>query len=138
MKTHSDKMNNPIPAMPEPPAQLLSRIMASIRSERSARAERRRAFAFSFGLIMSLIVFVPSFLSLRQELAQSGFYAFFSLIFSDTEIVAAYWKNFVPSLLEALPATSLIFLLAAVCLFLRSIGGLAKNMIFFNRSSLVK
>jgi len=85
---------------------------------------------------MSLAVFIPSLLSLKQELAQSGFYAFFSLMFSDTEIVAVYWRNFAPSILEALPATSLIFLLTAACLFLQSVSGLLKNISFFNRKSL--
>ncbi|MFA5249408.1 MAG: hypothetical protein WC397_02620 [Candidatus Paceibacterota bacterium] len=137
MKTHSDQAaNNSIFQTPEPPAELLGRIMSGIRSERGAKAAKRRAFAFSLGIITSLFVFVPAFSSLRQELAQSGFYAFFSLIFSDTEIVAAYWKNFAPSLLEALPATSLIFLLTAVCLFLQSVGGLLRNINFFNRKSL--
>lgn len=111
----------------EPPKELLGKII-----ERIHREERLfvlgRATLFSITLVVSIIGFIPAFRMLSDDLSQSGFFNFFSLIFSDFSTVASYWKSFALILLETLPAISLALFLAVVLTFLQSIRSLTKNI----------
>lgn len=111
----------------EAPDGLLEKVLGQLQKEQKIMALKRRRIIFSFGAVISALSLIPAYLTLQASLAESGFFQFFSLIFSDSEIVLAYWQNFILSLLETLPITNLIIFLALTALFLESLKLLAKN-----------
>jgi len=113
---------------PPAPAGLFEKVMLAIRKEEKLAILKYRLFAFSFGLLGSIAVFIPAFRAFKAGLAESGFLEFLSLLSSDTQTVLNYWQSFSLSLLEALPVISLAILLASALTFLESLKMLAKNM----------
>ena len=109
----------------EPPIGLFEKIINRIHKEERVLV-LRRVIVFSTTLIISLIAFFPAFNMLMRDFNQSGFLNFFSLAFSDSAIVMKYWQSFSMTLLEALPALSLAFVLAILLTFLQSIKSLTK------------
>lgn len=118
----------------EPPAGLFDKIISRIYNERNLMAVRRRVVIFSIGFAGSVIALAPAFLAVRTGLAESGFAYYFSLLFSDFNVVAAYWQNFALALLEALPITSMALLLGIIFVFLGSLRFLSKNIKGFYHS----
>jgi hypothetical protein len=112
---------------PEPP-DLLPKIMRQIKNEQHSLNLKRRLAIFSLSMVSSMIVLVFAFKMVWFGFADSGFYQFFSLIFSDFEIVILYWQNFAMSLLEALPAASLIIFLASALVFINSLKFLIRDI----------
>jgi hypothetical protein len=88
----------------------------------------RNTIIFSMTLIGSMLGFIPVSKMLLADFSQSGFFNFFSLIFSDFSSVATYWQSFSMILLESLPALSLVLFLAVLLLFLQSIKFLTKDI----------
>lgn len=113
---------------PEPAADLFSRIMRRIHSEKKILNLKRRVIFFSFGLIISLLVLVPAFKMVRAEFIESGFIDFFSLLFSDFGAVLTCWQSFVLTLLESLPVMSAVVFLLVIFLFLESLKFLVRDM----------
>jgi hypothetical protein len=113
---------------PEPREGLLEQIMFRIRRERRSFIIKRRIVIFSLGLIGSIVAFVPVLHLVKTGLAESGFMQYFSLLFSDTGLVAAYWQSFAFALLESLPVLSLAVLLITIFTFLESLKLLVQNM----------
>lgn len=109
----------------EPPAGLLDKIMARIRQEQS-RIIARRLILASVALFASLGAFIPAINFLQKEFAQSGFWEFLSLIFSDLRTVIANWQDFGFALLESLPAMGLVAFLAALLVALWSLKRFAQ------------
>ncbi len=101
-----------------PPQGLEASIVHQIHTlERSAARTRfailgSLAFASFVGIIQSLSYLLQSF-------SQSGFYHYFSLIFSENSL-ATYWKELTFSLVESLPLLGLIMFLSITALFLWS------------------
>ncbi|MFZ5363925.1 MAG: hypothetical protein ACOZAG_00355 [Patescibacteria group bacterium] len=123
----------------DPPPGLFDKIMCRIEKERKILTLRRRIIIFSIGLVGSAIAFIPALAYVRTGLVESGFSAFFSLIFSDTEIVLVYWKNFAQSLLETLPVAGLAVFLATIAVFLESLKMLVRDLKnFYNSKQLRK
>ena len=120
--------NNFIGDIPEPPKDLLGRIMNRIHREQRLVKIRQRIVIFSVGAAASLAAVFPAFQMLRAEAASSDFFTFSSLLFSDFATVSAYWQNFALSLLEALPVMGLIAVLAAVLALLGSLRFLTKDI----------
>ncbi len=113
----------------ELPEGILDRIMARIREERRLLVFKRRLMLYSIGAIGSFIALVPAFGAMWTELAQSGLAQFISLIFSDTGAVLAFWDVFVLSILESLPAFSIVVVLATLFVFLGSLKLLARDIL---------
>ncbi len=78
----------------------------------------RRKIIYGLGLIFSALAFIPTVLSLKTGLVESGFTQYFSLLFSDFNVVSAYWQSFLLTLLESLPIISLAVFLAVLLIFL--------------------
>lgn len=112
----------------EPPTGLYERIIGRIYKERRLLTIRRRIFIFSAGFFGSLVAFLPVYRAVTTDLIQSGFFQFFSLIFSDFSIVAAHWQNFILALLEALPIMSLIMFFAVLLISFESAKHFTKNV----------
>lgn len=117
------------PAPPEPPDDLFDKIARRIREE-ERRTFKRRLTIFSIALALSAAAFIPAFRAVETELAESGFVEFSSLLFSDSGAVLAYWQSFVFALLESLPTTGLIALLAAVFALLQSLKFFSRDVKF--------
>lgn len=121
----------------EPPEGLLARTL-----DRLEKAKQRRAFKrltlFSLGLIASATALVPLGRMFYVEVSASGFWQFFSLLFSDFGAVMAVWQNFILTLLETLPVFSLAGFLAAIFVFLELLKFSAGDLkIIFNHKHYV-
>ncbi len=99
--------------VPEPSAGLFNRVLATIQIKQRRLVVRRNVFC-SLGLLVSLVLLIPAWQMVQVGLAESGFLEFFSLLFSDSGMMAASWQNFGMVLLESLPVTGLALLLIAV------------------------
>lgn len=115
---------------PEPHSGLFDVIMKRIDGER-VRAAKRRFVIFSVGCIGSLAAVIPTFITMRTSMVQSGFTEFFSLLFSDAGSITAYWQNFALTLLESLPAVSIAAFLATVFVFFGSLRFLTRDIKLF-------
>ena len=72
--------------------------------------------------ILSLGCFVFMIFYMKRQFVSSGFFQYVSLIFSDGNLFASYWKEYLLSLADSLPVASLgasAFLLLSVLLSLR-------------------
>ena len=77
----------------------------------------------------SLAGLIPAFKIMLSDLTQSGFYEYFSLIFSDGLTNSVYWKELSLSLAESLPAISIILTLSLVFISFLSIRYFIKTII---------
>lgn len=112
----------------EPPENLFGKIMQRINQERRLSVLKRKLAIVSFAATCSLAAFVPVFKMAQAEFSQSGFFQFFSLIFSDFGTIITQWQSFVFTLLESLPLVSITALLAVIFVFLLSLKILARNI----------
>jgi len=115
---------------PVPPKDLFSKIISNIELSKRKRVLIKRVAVFSVSLLGSLAALVPAVLILRTNFTESGFYQYFSLMFSDFGTIISYWQDYFTSLLESLPVFSLIFLLLSILWFISSLEYLAKNIKF--------
>lgn len=58
--------------------------------------------------ILSLSGSIFSIKSLIEQSTRLGFYNYLSLVFSDSGIIATYWREYILSLVDSLPVASLI------------------------------
>lgn len=115
-----------------PPPELLERIIANINIQRQSRIKRMLAIRSLF-FVFSVIVLVIGWQSIRADMAKSGFAHFIALLFSDGKILMAYWQSFILVLLESLPVSGLLVVLAAVLAVLQSLKFLARDFkLLFN------
>jgi hypothetical protein len=110
------------------PAGLLERIVNRLYKEQNLLAVKQRLAVFGVAALISAVVLVPIVNLVRADFYHSGFWQFSSLLFSDWQVISAYWQSFGLALLEALPVMSLVILLAALLVFLESLKFLAKNL----------
>jgi len=89
---------------------------------------RIKLWIFTLAGIASLAGLVPAFKILSGDLVQSGFYEYFSLIFSDSGSVLSAWREFMFSLIESLPILSVIFTLSLVFVFFLSLRYMMKQI----------
>ena len=88
---------------------------------RDRRIARFKLAVFSLVGLSSLAGLIPAFKMLSNDFVQSGFYEYFSLLFSDSRSIISYWKEFTFSLAEALPVVSIIFVLSLIFVFFLSL-----------------
>lgn len=108
---------------PEPPAGLAKRILANIeRRERRMFGIKIAAFAASF--TGSLLVVIAGYIDLMSQLARSGFFQFFALIFSDFTATIANFPDFALSLAESFPLLSAAVVLGGLVFAIWSLAAL--------------
>ncbi|MFA6919416.1 MAG: hypothetical protein WC244_04925 [Patescibacteria group bacterium] len=112
----------------EPPQALLGHILLRLENEKKLVVLKRRVAFFSVGLIFSVLALIPAFQLVWNGISSSGFVQFLSLLFTDSEIVMAYWQSFALTLLESLPALSIIIFLTIIFTLLGSARLLSKNI----------
>lgn len=112
----------------DPPEALRAGILARINRENKNRVRTRLAF---FGTLaaVSFAIMILSFQYTAQGFYKSGFYQYFSLIFSDSGVILASWKEFAISLAEIIPIAEITFFLGTILVFLIFIRLALKNII---------
>ena len=105
----------------EPSAELEGKILKAIVLERSWQAKKRLIFADVL-MLGSLGAFVFVLLNFWEGISKSEFWSLLKLVFSDTAAVAAFWKDFLFSLLETFPAAHFAAILAPVFLLMISLN----------------
>lgn len=113
---------------PEPPADLLDKILNRIQREKKLINIKRRIVVFSLGVLGPAIAFIPAFRAVQAEIAESGFSELFSLIFSDLSVVINLWDQFILSILESLPVMSMVLLFTIIFVFLGSLKYLVRDI----------
>jgi hypothetical protein len=118
----------------ELPEGLSARVMLGIKKE-----ERKIVFKntvlFSVLFVGSALAFIPVFKILKQDLIQSGFLDFLSLLISDPIAMFNIWKEFMLSLLESLPVVSVMMFITVVLVFLGSLRFVVRDLIVVFKSS---
>jgi hypothetical protein len=97
----------------DPPERLYGAISARIH-ELERRSAALRLGLFSVVALLSGIALVPAVQYALGQLYTSGFYDYFSLLFSDSSFVLAYPREFVLSLAESLPSIAVLLLIPIV------------------------
>jgi len=94
----------------ELPPNLRAKVLFVIREEEVKRA---RIFLLFTTLVtpFSVIGLWFVFQYLLASFYQTSFYHYATLLFSDPDVVLAYWRQFILVLLEALPVVGMIFTL---------------------------
>lgn len=90
---------------------------------------RVKLWAFSAVGAVSFVGLIPAFKVLLGDLVQSGFYEYFSLIFSDSGLILSVWRELVFSLAQSLPVLSIVFTLSLVFIFFLSLKYILKQII---------
>src|SRR3989344_9129199 len=107
-------MVNGTPKLPE---SLRTRVLAGIRQEECRRARTYLVTSAAVVAGSSAGVFISA-TYLAQTLAQSSFWSYLALLFSDTDVAIAYTEPFLFSLAEALPRLGITAVLATTLLLL--------------------
>ncbi len=97
--------------------------------KREKRNTQIKLWIFTLAGITSLVGLVPALKILGSDLAQSGFYEYLSLAFSDSGLILSAWREFVFSLAESLPILSVVFTLSLVFIFFLSLKYVMKQII---------
>jgi hypothetical protein len=75
---------------------------------KSSRITKLKRFGYLSLSVLSLSGSVLSIKVLIEQSTRFGFFKYLSLVFSDSGVIALYWKEYVLSLADALPVASLI------------------------------
>lgn len=105
----------------EIPAGLEEKILRKISLEKNWQAKKKLIFADALTL-GSLGAFVFVLLNFWEGVFRSEFWSLLKLIFSDTASVAAFWKDFIFSLLETFPAAHFAIILTPIFLLMISLN----------------
>ena len=103
----------------EPPRGLSDSISVRVR-EVEHNAWHTRFVTFIATTLVSSVALVVATIRLWSDLAQSGFYQYFSLLLSDGATLSLYWKQLGLSLVESLPLLNLAILLSVLGVFIWS------------------
>ena len=91
----------------QPESRLSGDVLCFIESKSSRRIKLKRLVYLSASAL-SLSGSVISIVSLIDKLGRAGFYDYFSLAFSDSGVVASYWKEYILTIADSLPVVSII------------------------------
>jgi ABC-type multidrug transport system permease subunit len=95
------------------PDFLQSKIIFRINQIQTKRSKLQMIITRTIGGL-SFVAFFPILINFISQLQNSGFWNYLSLFFTDTGIVALYWKQFSLSLIEATPMLSLTLILLSL------------------------
>lgn len=115
----------------ESPNNLKSQIVKKIETKEK-RLQTARVWIFGSSSIASLGLALSTVIYLANSIKQTGFWQYFSLIFSENKLILDYWREFTLSLIESLPIVGLIILLASIGFFVWSFSNTFKRAVSFN------
>lgn len=118
----------------ELPEGLSARVMLGVKRE-ERKIVVKNTILFSVLFVGSALAFVPVFKILKQDLIQSGFLDFLSLLVSDPGSMFNIWKEFILSLLESLPVVSVMMFITVMLVFFGSLRFVVRDLIVVFKSS---
>lgn len=104
----------------ELPQGLYEKVIGRLRTEKRKRAIIRMFLSGSATLASLAGVFFALQYAF-QQMMQTGFFNYFSLIFSDLGSLSIFWKEFSLLLMESAPITAIAIFLGAILILLESI-----------------
>jgi hypothetical protein len=93
-------------AVYQPESRLSGQVLSFIEAKGSLITKWKR-FGYLSVSVLSLSGSVFAVKSVIEQFTTTGFYNYLSLAFSDSGIVATYWKEYILSLVDSLPVMSL-------------------------------
>ena len=119
----------------EIPSDLYEKIVFKI-EKASIRKAKISLFYQGLLAVVSFASIFPVFIGVIKGFSQSGFWQYFSLIFTDGGIVLSNWKVFLTSLLESAPFYEMTFFLIIVFVLLESAKFASGNyrQVFYQQS----
>ncbi|MEI6288393.1 MAG: hypothetical protein WCP18_02285 [bacterium] len=133
MENQSHKLNSDIP---NPNPELFDQVMGRI-SQINSRAVKAKVFLFSLLSICSIAGLIPLTNLALNNLSNSEFYQFFSLLFSDSDAIFRYWQSFALAIIETLPILEIALVLLMIIIFLESIKMLSQNLRLIHKTKLI-
>jgi len=110
----------------DPPAGLKANVLTRVEKAIEQRNRNRKIIGFSL-LSASTLSCVYFLMMTARALQQSGFSAYWSLIFSDSKIVLANFGSFALSLIDSLPFFAITVMFLSVFIILISIRYATNN-----------
>jgi hypothetical protein len=123
-------------AILEPPENLFNKIITQIELEKNLAKIKKQLAIFSLISSLSLAGVILMFSLTQKGFVDSGFTQFLSLLFTDFEIVSAYWQNFAISLIDTLPIMRIILFAASLLVFVYSLKIISKDISFIKTKKL--
>lgn len=109
-----------------PSKELRKNILLQIVKEEGRRAKNYLLASFATAAA-SIVGFIFAAQYVTQAISQTSFYRYFSLLFSDSDIVLSYWRQFTLSLVESLPFFAVTLVLVAIVVLMVSIRVFTNN-----------
>ncbi len=112
------------------PESRLSGDVFSLIMSKESKITKWKSFGYLGLSVLSLSGSVFSIKSLIVESTRLGFFEYLSLAFSDSGVIAMYWKEYTLSLADSLPVASLalsFFLLFVLFISIRKVSYQFKN-----------
>jgi hypothetical protein len=123
-----DRLIKSFKALAYSPESSLSLNIWKVVLKRQRKVSLIRLWSYSLMSALSFSAFLFSAKELSLKFSQSGFYQYLSLFFSDSQTAIAYYKQFMLSLVEALPVFSLMLVLAMLLIFLSTLRPLSREI----------
>ena len=95
---------------------------------RDKRLTQIKIWVFAGVGFASFVGLFPAIGLLLRDLASSGLYDYFSLLFANGGSLLSYWKELALSLAQSLPTTSLVFTLSLIFVFFLSLRYLLRQI----------
>jgi len=114
-----------------PESRLSDDIWYAIQAKQ-AKSLKIQSLVYGIIGVLSLGCFVFMIFYMKKQFALSGFFQYVSLIFSDGNLFASYWKEYLLSLADSLPVASLgasVFLLVSILVSIRKLLKQYKNQL---------
>jgi hypothetical protein len=108
------------PAEAECSDRVCTKVMGMIESAETRRCRRQACLHITL-VVGAVLVFIPAIGFWRQDIANSGFFQYLSLLVSDSSYVASHGKDFVLSVADSLPVSAGIIMLALVVILANSL-----------------
>lgn len=115
----------------EPEVELSGEIWRSIQIKQT-KSLKIQSLVYGIASILSLGGFVFMSVSVVKEFITSGFFQYISVAFSGGGLFATYWKEYLLTLADSLPAASLgvmLFLLVSMLISIRKVVHQFKNQL---------
>ena len=112
------------------PENRLSGDVWHVIESKNSHITKWKTFSYISLIILSLSGSIFSIKSLFEQFTKLGFFDYLSLAFSDSGVIATYWKEYVLTLANSLPVMSLIlsfFLLFVLFISIQRISFQIKN-----------
>ena len=116
--------------MINPVESLYSSVISRIYVEKKNQAKKRLVYNI-LTVFMSFLALIPTSIAMIDKLSTSGFYNYFSLIFSDGFTILSYWKELSLSLIESFSLPEFIIILSLSFILLLSGRVIIKNIKIF-------